>query len=65
MKKVVCIDNLFGCYKITIGKTYEVTRQDNISYYIKNDRGELDEILRNKFEDPGKLRAKKLKLLGI
>ena len=37
-------------YKITVGKTYDVIQQDNVSFYINDDTGVMAEVLRNKFD---------------
>ena len=48
--KVTCKDNLSGIYKLTIGKTYTVINEDKISYRLKNDQEQLDEISKDKFD---------------
>lgn len=48
--KVTCKDNLDGVYKLTIGKTYTVINEDKISYRLKNDQDQLDEISKDKFD---------------
>jgi len=50
---------------MTIGKVYQSERQDRISYYLKDDRGDLCEVSKSMFEDITETRNKLLKKIGI
>jgi len=47
-----CINNEhYGkqIYKLTVGKDYKSERRDRISYYVKDDDGVLQEIVKTNF----------------
>jgi hypothetical protein len=49
----------------TKGKLYYVEWQDDVSYYVHDDSGLLQEVVKTMFKDISKERDKKLRKLGI
>ncbi len=47
------------------GKLYHVEWQDDVSYYVRDDSGLLQEVVKTMFKDISKERDKKLRKLGI
>jgi len=42
-------DDINKVYKFTPGKKYNVIREDRVSFYLINDFGQLDEVVRTRF----------------
>ena len=55
----------YTIFKLTVGKTYYAERQDGVSYYLKDDTNQLQEVVKYRFKDVSKERTKKLKKIGI
>ena len=62
--KVVCIENIESLY-FTKGKLYDVYRETEQFYELKNDKTHISLFRKEHFKDIRKIRDEKLNELGI